>query len=839
MSANENTRVGAQINNIATPAKAVTFTGSNYFNSNGYEGLTVVSQGAITLSNVTAMYNGHSGVELNNCFYNDNLGYCTSQTAPLVISAPITIKGASNFSNNGWDGLRIWSSGAITLGNITANDNGTDAARPGQTIGYDAYGKGVFLHNYGSYTPKAITLTGTNVFNNNASTGFYAYGWSKISVNNLTANDNGCNTGKESASMCDGAVLDGSGVTLTGYGVFNGNYDDGLFASSYGAVTLNNLYAENNGGWGVGIDSYGSTAAVSILGTNTFNNNLDNGLNVRSQGAVTLSNITANDNNSDGVYVDNAWKWVWDPILSTSVQVLVLKPITLNGTNIFNSNTAYGFEAHSSGIITTNNITASFNGNGVYLDNCLYDPPPGIDDCQVLSPKAVTMNGNNNTNFNNGDGLYIESLGAIKVNNLTASNNGGKGAVLDNNWTAANGTVTITGFGNTSMNGVRGLAIYSRGTVTTSNLTANSNRPATSAASGDTFHDGVYINNATDPAKLMNVTLLGINQFNDNWNTGLQISSFGVVVLNNVTANNNGEPNDLTNNPTPEGDGVKVNNSGSSVAKAVTLNGINIFNGNLNDGLEILSKGAIVVNKVTANNNGGNGASFNNQNGTVNSVITLLGYGTFNGNDGDGLYALSHGAITMNNLTAGFNLGDGVYLDNDSATATPVTVNLLGVNSFNDNNQSGLMVYSDGQITVNNVTANNNINGYGAHLDNTTNGSLLIVKGITVQGTNMFVNNFLDGLYFTATGNVILTRITADLNDGDLINTYAGAGIKGVTAGTITLTCGSMNLNEGSGYDLTAGIGKLITIKGVFTYGNGSANVTNVTPLITRTCPLP
>ncbi len=837
MSANGNTGIGVTIlNYYGFIPKPVTFTGSNSFSHNGSHGLYIRSYGAITLNNVTAIYNanGH-GAYIDNCFY-DYLGYCS-----IYPISPVTIKGVNNFSNNGWDGLRVWSQGAITVYNITANNNGTNASRPGATNPsdpqgtgqFDGTGKGVYLYNW-TYPAKPIMLIGTNTFNGNAETGLYMRSYGKITLNNITASDNGlsCNSPNDT---CDGVhVRTSISFSLLGYGVFNNNQDEGMEVSSYGSISLNNLYAEGNGYYGVFADSYGPGSAVSVLGTNTFVDNTYSGLWVWSEGVVTLNNITANGNGEKGIFVNNAWKW--DDNLGDWVPAG--KVLTLNGTNFFNGNTGLGLELHSSGGITTNNVTALSNGDdGAYLDTCLYNSTP--NDCTGLANKAVTMNGNNNISFNTGGGLYIESLGAIKANNLTAIFNGDNGAVLDNNWNGTTGSVTITGFANTSMNGIRGLAIYSRGTVTTSNLTANSNGPATSALSDETFYDGVFIANSTDPAKLMNVTLLGVNQFNDNWNSGLQISSYGVVVLNNITANNNGEPFHVANNPTPEGDGVRVNNSASSSAKSVTLNGVNFFNGNLNDGLEILSKGAILVNKVTANNNGGSGAYLTNQFDVVNSTITLLGSATFNGNLGTGLMVFSNGNITLNNVTANDSTGGGASIDNYSMTTTAVTVTLLGVNYFSGNTGGdGLVIYSDGAITLNNVTANDN-NGNGAYLNNTNYQIPLKAANIILNGTNTFVNNTLHGLAFDATGNVTMTRIIADLNADGVVDGNFSAGVFGTAGGTISLACGSMNLNEGAGFNLTAGIGKLITLKGVFTHGNGLVDFSSAPTVSTRTCPLP
>jgi hypothetical protein len=125
----------------------------------------------------------------------------------------------------------------------------------------------------------------------------------------------------------------------------------------------------------------------------------------------------------------------------------------------------------------------------------------------------------------------------------------------------------------------------------------------------------------------------------------------------------------------------------------------------------------------------------------------------------------------------------------------------------------------------------------GAHLDNV---DLMpaSLKNIVLNGTNNFVNNALDGLFFNASGSVFLTRVTAALNNDSIVGAPLSAGIFGTAGGNITLTCGNLFLNEGSGYFLSSG--GIITLKGVFSYGNGDCLILPaVSPLITRTCPLP
>jgi hypothetical protein len=800
---------GAYINNSdAVTPKAVTITGSNNFSSNGLDGLDVYSDGAITLNNVTAMYNtGGSGAYLDNCDY-DYVNF----DCQFGVASAVTLKGANNFSNNGWDGLRVWSGGVITVSNITANNNGTDTNRPVATGVYpdnfDAYGKGAFLFNFGAATPKAITLTGTNAFNNNASTGLHADSIGKVTVNNLTASNNACDLVKEQGSLeyCAGAYFYAEGgVTQTGYGMFEGNSNAGLLIYSYntGAVSLNNLYAYDNGADGVYVEGAGvAPINVTLNGTNTFTDNGVDGLEILANGMVTLSNLTASHNTEFGVRVNNS-------------SALTARAVLIKGPAYFEENGEDGLEVFSRGAITTAGLTSVNNGGwGAYFDNC--DEDSGT--CEAPAASAVTLNGNNFFDSNEDDGLFVKSRGAITVNNLTSTySSSGWGAVLNNRFDNSVGGVTIKGFANTSFNGEIGLEISSTGAVTLANIVSNGNTAA-----------GVVISNDWDLAKPANVTITGTNLFNANGNTGLGITTYGTVLLNNLTANDNAN-----------GGGVQVDNSVGSIVKPVTLNGKNTFNNNINgNGLTIYTLGAIKVNNVMANGN--TNVLYHGAYLGAGQTITFTGYGVFNNNGYYGLRAYAGGAVTLANITANLNGNTGVIIEtaNDTTATSYANVTLTGVNTFNGNGDHGLYVYSDGAITLNNVTANDNT-GKGAWLDNLAyaNVGSSGIKNIALNGSNMFSSNGSDGLYVQGTGTVNLTRITADLNTdagGPVAN-----GVFVQTLGAINLTCGSMYGNEGSGYDLSAGVGKLVTIKGVLNYANGSGDGASTPFVITRNCPLP
>ena len=195
--------------------------------------------------------------------------------------------------------------------------------------------------------------------------------------------------------------------------------------------------------------------------------------------------------------------------------------------------------------------------------------------------------------------------------------------------------------------------------------------------------------------------------------------------------------------------------------------------------------------------------------------------------------------------------GDGVYLDNSGAISAK-TVTLSGASVFNGNfaqyndgtpadtiPEAGLEIFSKGNITVNNITANDNVSGAGALLDNSQGGSTVTV---TLTGFGTFNNNDGDGLDINSKNTVTLTKITADDNLGDITSQYDGEGLNVTTNGKLTLTCGEFANNVDYGINLkTRGTA---TISGAVLVDNGSGDSINQTGsgnLVSsvRTCSLP
>ena len=340
----------------------------------------------------------------------------------------------------------------------------------------------------------------------------------------------------------------------------------------------------------------------------------------------------------------------------------------------------------------------------------------------------------------------------------------------------------------------------------------------------------------------MGITLTGVNAFTYNGGSGLYANSAGAITVSNLTASYNQYGAGFYNDYDP----LKPFN--------VTLTGNNSFNGNDDTGLDVATFGTILINNLTANDNGfvntsGYGAFLNNciWDGSgcdtiVPKAITLTGSVNTNGNYDGGMYIDSIGAITMTNVSASGNGGYGAEIYNSYNNLKPMNVTLKGSNTFNDNSADGLYVYTYGVIALNNVTANWN-GGSGAYLDNYRTRSIfgvsLAPKAITLTGVSSFLGNYFDGLYIDSSGSVVLNRVNADWNDG-AANAYSGSGID-VTAhtGSITLVCGHTFLNEDFGYSLNAMAGPVI-IKGIYSYANGTGTGITTAPVtITYPCALP
>ncbi|MFN8412744.1 MAG: hypothetical protein U0Z26_10185 [Anaerolineales bacterium] len=759
---------------------AVVVNGANIF-SNGSSGLDIKSFGNISVTNITSSKNSGTGVKLDN-----NEPGSTGN---------ISVNGYLITEHNTFSGAEISSAGVITMTNVASNYNGSNGA--------------VIDNQFNPSVSKGVSLLGTNTFIGNGGMGLNIISFGNISVNALTANENLV----AGASFISNNLLSNSSVILTGVTTvnFNGNpvahSGDGLTITVDGNVTITGLTANTNGANGANIVNNGT---FTLGGTNQFIGNGLNGLFVRSLRTISIQNSTAQDNVAAGFVLDND-------------ELSAVGNVAIGGYLIAERNGSVGLLVNSDGIVTVANLTANFNSKGgVSITNRA--------DANIA--RGVTITGNNNIVGNGDFGLIVQSFGNIFVNNLTATNNAPVispitsvffgGVDLDTLNNLVNSSVTLSGINTINFNGDatthdgNGLNIIADGAVVLNNLTANNNSNngasisagSLTLAGNNSFSNnyfaglgvftsgnvlansvsadanggvGVNIVTATDPALIRNVTFTGVNRFNNNGYSGLVIGANGVVTLSNITANDNGQTNTVD-----MGFGVQVHNCMTNAGLCtittpsnVVLLGKNNFNGNFSSGLSVQSLGAILVNNITANNNGVHGAFLKNKfNSTIQQSVTVTASGMFNSNGSRGLLVESFGAMTLANITADQNGHRGVSLDNTGG---------------------------------------------------------LVAKNISITGASYFINNSLNGLFFNTDGTFTGTRITAAFNG----TSGAGRGVFGTAKGTITLVCGMMFNNKDWGYNFTSNVS--ITLNNVVTFSNPSGDVFSAPTvnIFGSTCPLP
>ncbi len=285
---------------------------ANSFNENALDGLKVNAGGLITLNRVEAEYNGTRdgfgdpvtfayGVILNNSSNGTGL-------VPVVIN-DLTADG------NTLDGSNILTTSAITLTNITANDNNQFGVHAQQ------------LPAISSTLFPIVTLTNISV-GNNVFDGIYVDARGSIVAGKLNAYsnlDSGIvlsNTGgKGSVTILNtlgansalfngadsgvGLFISSNGiVTVTGFDV-SGNDSDGLVVNNstapiVSAVNLSNIVTRNNNGTGIAAISTGIVTINNSLSIN----NTEHGISVLSHSNTFINNTASINNDRAGIYVD-------------------------------------------------------------------------------------------------------------------------------------------------------------------------------------------------------------------------------------------------------------------------------------------------------------------------------------------------------------------------------------------------------------------------------------------------------------------------------------------------------------------------------------------------------
>ena len=219
------------------------------------------------------------------------------------------------------------------------------------------------------------------------------------------------------------------------------------------------------------------------------------------------------------------------------------------------------------------------------------------------------------------------------------------------------------------------------------------------------------------------------------------------------------DPGEL--NPYIPADGAVLDNTYST---ALTPPGVsmsttaahshNMFDGNNGYGLNIKTRGTVMLTGLWARNNAyGDGLFMDNPEAvgavTVQSLVAT-DPGGFYGNGDNGLFIRTRGAITLSNIEAFSNQLSGADLDNAICTWDDYEedwINCLGSgaitvkapsgrsNWYSDNQRFGIWAVSKGVITLTNIMATNNGSDGASLWNNRGNSSALISVGTSWRGT--------------------------------------------------------------------------------------------------------
>jgi hypothetical protein len=390
-------------------------------------------------------------------------------------------------------------------------------------------------------------------------------------------------------------------------------------------------------------------------------------------------------------------------------------------------------------------------------------------DYNTLKVYDLTLQGGWN-GLNEGSGFALSGQTDFGANRVRI------GAV-DNPWA---GNITIN---NISISGVTGgtttanntgLVVYTAGAINIDSVISQNN-----AANG-----AILDNTSSAPDSSDNSVIVQNSSFDGNTLNGLRVASNGNITLSGLIAQGNTRNGALLNNTT---------GTGNITTSSSTLSGNGIR------GLDVLSNGNITLIGVLANENVSSGTRLDNWSGSGSLSVSNS---SFTGNGVDGLDAYSNGDITLANVIASFNAEIGASLVNDSGEGNVTVSN----STFNSNTSIqgqgqnlGLEIISNGDVTLDMVTANDNT---GA------NGSSIVGGGVLVQ--NSIFNNNDNGLYLEADeAEVVCSQFNNNAAYGiDGLNvlvlftlddvTFSANG-SGDYAGSPFVTTGGCSVDEGGG----------------------------------------
>lgn len=614
-------------------------------NGNGEWGVLVSTPGAISWTGGGGLKNGlNTSMDTGGAFL-------ANDSALETLPKSVTLANLVFSDNDDNVGLVIQSRGSVTLTNITADRNAWDGIKVTKFPGAGSI-KATLIHTVENGViglniwqepgdSRSVNVSLNNIIaNHNGSWGVYVETNGAISWVKGEASDNGQSASFTGggASLINNAALETASkpVILRDLKIINNLRNNGLSIISRGGVTLTNIEAIENLIEGVFIYKY--TGIGNILLTNVSANGNQYGIDITATSTVhrynnvTLINVSASNNNSFGIVVGANGNITWaggmvfnnsqtmvqnNVVLQNYDHISPAAPFGVKVSNVtINNPEGYGLYVSSYGAVTLSGVTARDHMDyNVYLYTC---GGSSYTTCTNPYPAPVTVLKSTFTGSYGSTGyagLMIRASGAVTLSGVIGNNNSGKGVYINNRVStllAKPVTVTSSTFNNNST----GAIVESDGGIILNSITASMNRT----------YQGLNAYNYTS-LSTPSITISGVNNFNANKTTGLDLRSKGTITVSGVRASNN------------EDKGIYLESTHSWVSLSSSL-----VDGNKYTGVYINSAGNVYVNTLNSFYNGwwagANGLTVEAKVLSGTPPFVTISNSNFLGNYNTGLYIL-------------------------------------------------------------------------------------------------------------------------------------------------------------------------------------------------------
>jgi hypothetical protein len=706
-----NATTGGTVNFLDAAADGTTFDG-NTFNGNTNDGMNVNVQGAgsaVTIANLgdpanTVVSNTFNGNTLNG--FNVNV----DTTGSFEITNPVV---NNQFNTNGTNGFLATVSDLGSLYDVQIGDISTTV--PGNTFnGNGTGGAGSGFRMDATDNPTILTSFYNSTFNNN--TGGHGI---EMNLTNL-----------------DAVTLDA--VTITNTQEL-GNGLNGIYFNSDNSVITNLNIVDNAAGGPPGGIS-GNTQngiAFNLLNGTVLDTTLIDGNNIANNGQNGIEYIV---NNSD--------------ILANIISGNVITG-QVNGNGIFVQDITGALPLDTIEMdIVDNNISSNLLGAGVLMD---------ISRANVTS----AISGNTiNANGQEGIGISLANTSTFTTNDFDdnlISNNGSYGLrmsgtnqsnfLIDTLGTPLGNTFDF----NTDAGILMELAENATGTLIISNtVVSNTQNGVASLDDGD----GIRVR-LTGDAHIDQVTLDNV-QTNLNRADGVAVTTQGNSYIENMLLTNG------TASLANSGNGLSFERSGNSTIGSTTpvLLDATVIDGNLNNGISVVSEGGVTAFPGASINIQGNNMEItDNSNDGVNVLVQSVSSVNFgmttslidgNGNDGIQIESRQQGTFRGPTNQTDDVVWDGLIVTNNGAHG----VNLITPDFAGANGQGEFHIYMNGDSRLSEISNNG---GYGINY--------------VSDASNVNVNEFLLGnsAFVPTTGRPFDVIVNGNTSGGMNIDQGSGS----------------------------------------------------------------